>query len=36
MRRRFGKLLRDQIALTVAEPEQVDNEIRYLFTALAR
>lgn len=36
MRRRFGKLLRDQIALTVSEPGQVDNEIRFLFAALAR
>lgn len=34
MRYRFGKLLRDQIAQTVAEPEQIDDEIRYLFAAL--
>ena len=36
IRRRFGQLLRDQITQTVAEPEQVENEIRYLFAALMR
>ena len=36
MRRRFGRLLREHIAQTVAEPGQVDNEIRYLFASLTR
>ncbi len=36
MRRRFGKLLRDQITQTIAEPEQIDDEIRYLFAVLGR
>jgi RNA polymerase sigma-70 factor (ECF subfamily) len=35
LRRRFGELLRSQIAHTVASPEQVDEEIRYLFAVIA-
>ena len=35
MRRRFGELLRSEIAHTVATPEEVDEEIRHLFAALA-
>lgn len=34
LRRRFGELLREQIAKTVADPAQVDEEIRELFAAL--
>ena len=32
--KRFGRLLRAQVAQTVADPEQVDDEIRYLLTIL--
>jgi RNA polymerase sigma-70 factor (ECF subfamily) len=35
LRRRYGALLREQIAATVAEPDQVEDEIRDLFAALA-
>jgi RNA polymerase sigma factor (sigma-70 family) len=35
MRRRFGELLRAEIAQTVAEPEEVDEEIRALLAAVA-
>ena len=34
LRKRFGRLLRAQVAQTVADPEQVDDEIRYLLTIL--
>jgi RNA polymerase sigma factor (sigma-70 family) len=34
LRRRFGELLREEIAETVADPEEVDDEIRYLFSVL--
>jgi RNA polymerase sigma-70 factor (ECF subfamily) len=34
LRRRFGELLREEIADTVADPGEVDDEIRYLFAAL--
>ncbi len=34
LRRRFGALLREEIADTVAEPGEIDDEIRYLFKAL--
>jgi RNA polymerase sigma-70 factor (ECF subfamily) len=34
LRRRYGQLLRAEIAQTVAEPGDVDDEIRSLFTAL--
>jgi RNA polymerase sigma-70 factor (ECF subfamily) len=34
LRRRFGELLRDEIADTVGEPGEVDDEIRYLLGVL--
>jgi RNA polymerase sigma-70 factor (ECF subfamily) len=36
LRRRFGELLRDEVAHTVSRPEEVDGEIRCLFAALGR
>lgn len=35
MRRRFGELLRAEIAHTVAKPEEIDEEIRCLFAAVS-
>lgn len=35
MRRRFGELLREEIAQTVASPAEVDEEIRHLFEAIS-
>jgi RNA polymerase sigma-70 factor (ECF subfamily) len=35
LRRRFGELLRSEIARTVATPAEVDEEIRHLFAAIA-
>ena len=35
MRRRFGQLLRQEIAQTVATPAEIDDEIRYLLQAWA-
>jgi RNA polymerase sigma factor (sigma-70 family) len=35
MRRRYGEILRWEIAETVGDPREVDEEIRQLFTALA-
>ena len=35
MRQRYRQLLREQVAETVAEPGEVDEELRYLVTALA-
>jgi RNA polymerase sigma-70 factor (ECF subfamily) len=34
LRRRYRELLREEIAQTVASPEEVDDEIRSLFAAL--
>ena len=34
MRRRFGELLRREVARTVNDPDEVDKEIRYLFDVL--
>jgi RNA polymerase sigma-70 factor (ECF subfamily) len=34
LRKRFGRLLRERVAQTVADPEQVDDEIRFLLTTL--
>jgi len=34
LRKRYRTLLRDEIAHTVATPEEVEDELRYLFTAL--
>ena len=36
LRRRYRELLREEIAQTVASPEEVDDEIRSLFEALGR
>jgi RNA polymerase sigma-70 factor (ECF subfamily) len=36
MRRRFGELLRQEIANTVSRPEEIDEEIRALFATLRR
>jgi len=36
LRRRFGELLRAEIAETVADPSEVDDEIRHLFAVLGR
>lgn len=36
LRQRYGELLRERIAQTVASPEEVDAEIRFLFAALPR
>lgn len=35
MRKRYGQLLREEVAQTVDDPSRVDEEIRYLFGALA-
>ena len=35
MRRRFGKLLREEIAETVSSEDEVDGEIRYLLSRMA-
>jgi RNA polymerase sigma-70 factor (ECF subfamily) len=35
LRRRFGELVRAEIAQTVAGPEEVEEEMRYLFRALS-
>jgi RNA polymerase sigma-70 factor (ECF subfamily) len=34
MRRRFGLLLREEVAQTVTDPAKVDDEIRHLFAAM--
>jgi RNA polymerase sigma-70 factor (ECF subfamily) len=36
LRQRYRQLLRDEIANTVAKPEEVEEELRYLFAVLAR
>lgn len=36
LRRRFGELLRSQVAYTVADPDLVEEEIRHLLTAISR
>jgi RNA polymerase sigma-70 factor (ECF subfamily) len=36
LRQRYRQLLRDEIANTVATPEEVEEELRYLFAVLAR
>jgi RNA polymerase sigma-70 factor (ECF subfamily) len=35
LRRRYRELLRDEIAQTVVKPEEVEEELRYLFAVLA-
>jgi hypothetical protein len=34
LRQRYGEVLRDEIAQTVATPQEVDEELRYLVTLL--
>ena len=34
LRRRYGELLREEIGNTVSDPREIDDEIRYLFSAL--
>jgi RNA polymerase sigma-70 factor (ECF subfamily) len=34
MRRRFGKLLREEVAQTVGNPIEIDEELRHLFAVL--
>ena len=34
LRRRYRELLREEIAQTVASPEEIDDEIRYLLSCL--
>jgi RNA polymerase sigma factor (sigma-70 family) len=36
LRQRYRQLLRDEIANTVSDPEEVDEEMRYLFAILSR
>lgn len=36
LRKRYGQLLQDEIAETVAAPEEVEDEIRYLISAASR
>jgi RNA polymerase sigma-70 factor (ECF subfamily) len=36
LRKRYGEILREEIARTVADPAEIDGEIRDLFAALAR
>ena len=33
LRRRYGELLREEVAQTVSRPEEIDEEIRQLFAA---
>jgi hypothetical protein len=35
LRQRYRQLLRDEIADTVATPDEVDEEMRYLFSILS-
>jgi RNA polymerase sigma-70 factor (ECF subfamily) len=34
LRKRFGRLVREEVIQTIADPEQVDDEIRFLLTTL--
>ena len=36
LRKRYGEILREEIARTVADPADVETEVRALFAALAR
>jgi RNA polymerase sigma-70 factor (ECF subfamily) len=36
LRKRYGQLLREEIAQTLASPDEIDAEIRFLFAALPR
>ena len=35
MRRRYAEILRDEVSQTVASPEEVEGEIRYLISVMA-
>ena len=36
LRQRYGELVRAEIAQTVANPEEAEEELRYLFTVLRK
>ena len=36
LRRRYGELLREEIALTVSDPREIDEEIRHLIGVLSQ
>jgi hypothetical protein len=36
VRRRFGEILREAVAQTVAHPDEVDDEIQYLIDVVSR
>jgi RNA polymerase sigma-70 factor (ECF subfamily) len=36
LRRRYTEVIREEIAATVADPDEVDDEIRFLLAALER
>lgn len=36
LKRRYGELLREEVVHTVASPEEIDDELRYLITVLGR
>jgi hypothetical protein len=36
MRRRYGELLRDEIAQTVSSPEEADAELAHLMTVVSQ
>jgi RNA polymerase sigma-70 factor (ECF subfamily) len=36
LRQRFGSVLREEVARTLADPDDVDDEIRHLFAAFER
>lgn len=36
VRRRFGQLLRSEVAHTVSRPAEIEDEIRHLFTQISR
>jgi len=36
LRQRYGQLLRAQIAETVASPDEIDDEIRFLLSTLSK
>ena len=35
LRKRYGEIFREEIASTVSSPDEIDDEIRYLFSAMA-
>jgi RNA polymerase sigma-70 factor (ECF subfamily) len=36
LKQRYGQLLRDEIAHTVANPKEIEDELRHLMAVLAR